>query len=395
MSINLVKIYTVAKNVNESVKQFNGERPYLSTGDLDVSKVDKIELVTFVNKPSRANLTAKKGDVIFARMQGTNKVLVIDEKSQDFIFSTGFMILRPSDEIHSNYLFHYLASNIFQGKKDKLCSGATQKALNNEKFYEIEIPLPPYKEQKRIAEILDKVQNVVNKQKTRIDKYDELTQSVFTEMFGIPIKNTKGFDKFFLKDVLKDIVAGTSYGGEERELKNNELGVLKISAVTSGYFLPKEYKAIPNTVIKKAVVNPKKGDLLFSRANTRELVGATCIVDEDYPSLFLPDKLWRLDLNNEKCDNYYLKAILTDIGIRNELTKTATGTSGSMLNISMNKLRDLEIPLPNISLQREFKKIVTRIDNQKIKSKINLEISSDLFSSLLQKAFNGELTKTK
>jgi type I restriction enzyme S subunit len=295
--------------------------------------------------------------------------------------------------IWMKYVYYFLDSYLGILRAGSI--GGVIKYIKINNLTEALIPLPTYDEQKRIAAILDKAQNVVQKQKERIEKYDALAQSVFTEMFGEPLRNSKGFNKIFIKDILKDIVAGTSYGGEERELKNDELGVLKISAVTSGFFLPKEYKAIPKTLIKKSVISPKKGDLLFSRANTRELVGATCIVDDDYPNLFLPDKLWRLDLNNEKCDNYYLKAILTDIGIRNELTKTATGTSGSMLNISMNKLRDLEIPLPNISLQQEFKKIVTRIDNQKIKSKYNLEISNNLFSSLIQKAFNGDLTKTK
>ncbi|UOR07404.1 restriction endonuclease subunit S [Hymenobacter aerilatus] len=218
-------------------------------------------------------------------------------------------------------------------------------------------------------------------------KYPEDQQCVDT---GDPVRNEKGWPVKKSSEIISDIVGGTSYGGEDRDLEPDELGVLKVSAVTKGYF-----KAVPKALINKKLIKPRKGDLLFSRANTRELVAATCIVDKDYDNLFLPDKLWRIDLNTELCNAIYFKHLLSKPEFRNELTKTATGTSGSMLNVSMAKLRSLKLPLPPIESQNRFAEIVTQIEAQKAAMQ-HLQLQSDaLFNSLLQRAFRGELGRAE
>ena len=121
---------------------------------------------------------------------------------------------------------------------------------------------------------------------------DELVQSIFYDMFGDPVENPMGWDFSFIHEVILSITSGWSLGGDERPMLNGEFGVLKISAVTSGKFLPQEYKVVSEDVLnstKQPLLKPCQGDLLFSRANTRELVAASCIVDKDYENLFLPE----------------------------------------------------------------------------------------------------------
>ena len=130
-----------------------------------------------------------------------------------------------------------------------------------------------------------------------------------------------------------------------------------------------------------------KGDLLFSRANTREMVGAVAIVDKDYKLLFLPDKLWKLNLYRELLSTHYLKFLLQHNGFRENLRKVATGTSGSMLNISKAKLNSLEIPLAPIDIQNKFADRIVEIEKQKAQVQESLSKSEDLFNALLQKAF--------
>jgi type I restriction enzyme S subunit len=83
MSINFVRFLQELDIVNEGVQSFVGERCYMATGDLSNEDTNELELVTYENKPSRAALTAKPGDVIFARMKGTNKVLLVTEKESN------------------------------------------------------------------------------------------------------------------------------------------------------------------------------------------------------------------------------------------------------------------------------------------------------------------------
>jgi type I restriction enzyme S subunit len=99
----------------------------------------------------------------------------------------------------------------------------------------------------------------------------------------------------------------------------------------------------------------KDGDILFSRANTAELVGATAEVVQPPQNLLLPDKLWRIDVpGGAPCSTRFLFRFLQQQAVRRELSKLATGTSDSMRNISQGRLRMLEVICPPRSLQDEF-----------------------------------------
>ena len=185
-------------------------------------------------------------------------------------------------------------------------------------------------------------------------------KSRFVEMFP-----PGRYEEKKLGDCLEQVVAGVNVNGQQRPIQPGEYAVLKISAVTKGYFKSDEYKVIdsPDTVAR--MVFPRKGDLLFSRANTREMVGATAIVDADYDNLFLPDKLWRLDFKPEVLTTY-AKSFLQLESTRRVLSSLATGTSGSMYNISMKKLRGVTMPLPPIELQQEFAAFVSQVDKSEL-----------------------------
>ncbi len=268
-------------------------------------------------------------------------------------------------------------------------NGATRGKLTKSSLNSIEIPLPPLPIQERIAAILDAADALRQKDQALLKKYNDLTQSLFLDMFGDPVTNPMGWEKIEFNKGIDDIKGGVSLGGEERQIENDELGVLKISAVTSGYFNANKYKVVDKFQIKKELVMPRKGDLLFSRANTREMVGAVAIVDKDYDYLFLPDKLWRLSLSQDILSTYFVKFILSHEGFRNSLRKLATGTSGSMLNISKAKLLSLHILCPDIKLQNQFAESIKAIEKQKEQVQANIRKSEDLFQSLLQRAFKG------
>ena len=381
-----VKILKVLDIINDSVSYYDGLRPFLSTGDLNLSKIEKLENLTFEEKPSRANLNVKEGDIILARMQGTIKVKVIDNAEQNIIVSTGFLVLRKKDNVDLDYLFNYLKTPIFQNDKNGLCTGATQKAINNGNFAKIEIPLPPLTTQKTIAAKLDKAQEIISYNKQLVEKYDQLTQSLFIDMFGDPVDNQKKWSVQKLRTGIKNLQSGLSLSGEERLLKDDEIAVLKISAVTSGIFKSTEHKVVNKLEIKKSIIFPKKGDLLFSRANTREKVGAVAIVDKDYDNLFLPDKLWRID-TNDLLNNVFLKFILSHKGFRHNIERVSTGTSGSMLNISMQKFLNIESPFPPMQLQQRFAQSIETIEIQKQWAQESLAKSEHLFQSLLKESF--------
>lgn len=336
----------------------------------------------------------RPGDTIIEKSGGSptqpvGRVVYFDLTDGVYLCSNFTSIIRPKTEVVDRFLFWFLF-NQHLAKNTLKYQNKTTGIINLQLTRYLEdsvINLPDLDTQRHIAALLDKADALRQKDRQLLAYYEQMPQAVFLEMFGDPVSNKKGWEVSAAKTLIHDIVAGDSYGGDERPLQENELGVLKVSAVTSGYFRPDEYKAVPVSSIRKAVVKPKIGDLLFSRANTRELVAATCIVDRDYDNVFLPDKLWRIDLDKELANSYYIKMLLSHRRFRDSLTKTATGTSGSMLNVSMEKLKALKMPVPPVDLQNEFAEIVKNIEQQKKLIIAQLATSEALFQSLLHESF--------
>ncbi len=183
-------------------------------------------------------------------------------------------------------------------------------------------------------------------------------------MFGDPLSSKKGWAEKSIAEITTDIIAGECLNGEARLKNAGEKAVLKVSAVTYGYFKEDEYKVLnADTKISKNIY-PQAGDLLFSRANTREYVGATALIEKDYPDLLLPDKLWKI-MPTKEVRTVFLKAVLSMPSVRQVLSESATGTSGSMYNISMQKLKRLVVIVPPIELQEQFTAFIQQTDKSK------------------------------
>lgn len=161
-----------------------------------------------------------------------------------------------------------------------------------------------------------------------------------------------------IRDTVLRLDAGASVLSEERMITNGEIGVLKVSAVSYGRFMPQAHKAVTiPTQIERLTVIPLKGTLLVSRANTYELVGASAYVENDYPDLFLSDKLWRIQ-TTEECDALWLSYVLSAANTRARIADRATGTSGSMKNISQSAFLSIKIPFPPFPEQRKIAEIL-------------------------------------
>ena len=271
-------------------------------------------------------------------------------------------------------------------------TGANYPAVSDKIIKQSEIPLPPLDEQRRIAAILDKADAIRRKRQQAIQLADDFLRSVFLDMFGDPVTNPKGWEVKPIKNGLKEVKSGWSAKGESFPCKEGEVGVLKISAVTSGVFKPLENKFVKRELTEgKKLVFPSKGDLLFSRANTRELVAATCIVTESRKDVFLPDKLWKVTADSSLLLPEFLHFMIQQPRFKNSLTSQATGTSGSMLNISKAKFENSMGIYPSIEMQAKFKAVFWKVNS--LLEVINISSSklSDGFNSLSQKAFAGEL----
>lgn len=136
------------------VQKFKGTKTYVSTGDSD--DMENGELVTFYNRPSRANVEPKTNDVIFAKMANTDKTFLIDDKLANYIFSTGFFDI-SSRNFDPRYLAYLVKSDEFDGYKNAYSEGTTQVSISDKRLKKICITYETdIQKQKQIADFLDK-----------------------------------------------------------------------------------------------------------------------------------------------------------------------------------------------------------------------------------------------
>lgn len=264
--------------------------------------------------------------------------------------------------------------------------------LNAARCLNLEIPLPTLSEQRRIAAILDQADALRNKRREALVLLNDLKQSIFVEMFGDLLANDRAWPWAAVSDFVAGFESGKSIVADDEDNSNSPFRVLKISAVTSLEYKPEHSKAIPSdyTPPKSHVV--RKGDLLFSRANTSELIGAVAFVSDTPENLLLPDKLWRFKWHEEpRAAPLYVLHLFQQQKFRNEVASRASGSSGSMKNISQPKVLSIRLGHPPLSLQEIFSSRMQVIEAIKCNHRASLKALDSLFASLQHRAFRGEL----
>lgn len=319
---------------------------------------------------------AEKGDILISVRAPIGAINIASEQC---CIGRGVAAIKPRlDFISADFLMHQLLAS--RKKLELMGTGSTFKAVGKKALNGFAISIYPKGDQDIIADQLDCIIQQIKATETQVVQLDQLVKSRFVEMF-----ESEDYGMRPMGDLVESVTAGTNVGGQQRPLGEGEYGVLKISAVTQGVFNPGEFKVVDDVSHIK-MIHPRKGDLLFSRANTSEMVGATAIVDKDYGDLFLPDKLWRLDPTDE-VETVFLKALLSSPSIRAEMSKVSTGSSGSMQNISMAKFRKLPAFLPPLALQQEFAAFASQVDKSRFIAQQQIEKLQMLYDSLAQDYF--------
>jgi hypothetical protein len=213
----------------------------------------------------------------------------------------------------------------------------------------------------------------------------QITVCLIQTMIG----RCQDFTSGYFDVVVMDECHRSIYGAWQTALSHFDALHIGLTATPAVYI---ERNTFPEVDPNRALITPRRGDLLFSRANTRELVAASCIVEADYPNLFLPDKLWRIAPFPNVAKSTFLKELFWNSGIRDKFRADSSGSSGSMLNISQNAVLRTEVPMPPLSLQEQFDQrawSVMEIARKVQQTSLRLE---HIWSELMKRAFSGQLT---
>ena len=372
----------------------NGDVRLIQLADIgDGFYIDKSS--RFLNSETAKRLKCtylKEGDILVARMPDPlGRACIFPKSEMPCVTVVDVCIIRPNpNKVDNRWLMHTINSAVMRQRINEYVTGTTRQRISRGNFSKLKISVPPLAEQRRIASILDQADELRQKRQQTIEKLNQLLQATFIDMFGDPVSNPKGWDLVRVGEVVNEFIGGKNI--ECPDESDSDYKILKVSAVTSKVYKPHESKFAPNTFEPNPLAIVEKGDLLFSRANTTELVAATAYVWETPENIVLPDKLWKFSISDEsKVNKLYLWDLFKNIEFRNELSKLSSGTSGSMKNISKGKLNELKMPLPPKELQDKFAEFSTKLWGQIKTFQQSSDSLDSLFNSLQNQAFNGTL----
>lgn len=270
-------------------------------------------------------------------------------------------------------------------------NGATRGKLNQSTLNKIKIPLPPLSEQKKIAAILDEADEFRQKTRALLTKYDTLTQSLFLDMFGDPVVNPKGWEKKELGEVTFKIGSGATPKGGKESYKSKGISLIRSMNVYDNRFLYKDLAFIDSNQARLLDnVEVKENDVLFN------ITGASVCRCSIVPKNVLPARVNQhvsiIRPNFLLLSSIFLNHLLISNNVKKKLMELGSGGGAIMQAITKEKLLVFKIPLPPITLQNQFAERIQQIEAQKVQAEQSLKKADDLFNSLLQKAFKGELT---
>ena len=263
-------------------------------------------------------------------------------------------------EIHTPYLLCYFQSYYFQHfLLSNVGARATIPGFNKDELENALIRIPEMCEQIEIASKITKVDELIGFHKQQLNVLDTLIKSRFIELFGDPIANQFGWDTTNIGAIVTEVRYGTSRPAVE----NGKYPYLRMNNLTfDGHLDLKDLKRIdiPEEEIEKCIV--RKGDVLFNRTNSVELVGKTCVFDLD-EEMVIAGYIIRVRLGQKMIPTVF-SAFMNSQPIK-ELFRGMAKGAVNQANINAQELQSIRIYLPPIDLQEQFAAFVEQTDKSK------------------------------
>jgi len=362
----------------------NGNIPWIKSGELKNRYLTEVEeKITQLAVNSSSAKIVPKGALLIAMYGAT-----VGEVSQllfDATTNQAVCSIIPDDSLCDvNYLYRYL-----QAQKDNLLNlrvGGGQPNISQGIIKDLIVPLPPLEEQRRIASILDKADDIRQKRQQAIAKLDELLQATFIDMFGDPVSNPKSWEFKLLKE-FGTFKNGLNYGKGESGVTRKYIGVgnfknfSKLDDIDSLGSIELNQDPSQDYFLKD-------GDLLFVRSNgNKELVGRCIAVYPKSELVTYSGFCIRYRIEKQGLTPEFISHLFRSESFRSSILKAGQGAN--IQNINQQSLGELKIPVPSEDLLAKWSKILNQVERQK--TLYSAELEHSLFSSLQQKAFNGTL----
>jgi len=361
------------------------------------------------------------GDVLMSRASGSpelvGSVALVKETRPKLMLSDKIFRIRLATEISPAHFVWMMSSRPTRSQIEQALSGGNGLANNlpQSVLLAFQLAVPPRQEQDAIASFLDrettKIDALVAEQEQLITLLKEKRQAVISHAVtkgldpSVPMK-ASGVE--WLGEVpahwsigrIKHVVASFEQGWSPQcenfpVESESDWGVLKVGCVNGGIFKPEENKALPADLMAIPALGVCLGDLLISRANTRELVGSAAVVPADHQNLLLCDKLYRLRLTPSLCLPGFLSLFLSTELARGQIELAATGASSSMLNIAQSTILEMSVPMPPVAEQATLLSTVDQrtLEQDQLISEavLSIELLKERRAALISAAVTGQI----
>ena len=344
-----------------AIKEFNNIKkglPVIKIGNILTDGTLNLGECQFSTEDINEKYHSKKGDIYVALSGATTGKLGIMEDEKKYIINQRVGIIRLKQKsVSQSYIKFFLLKQTERIIDE--ATGCAQPNISPKQIGEYDVPVFPEKEMLQISDILNNIVCVIKHYKAMIKKYDDLIKARFIEMFGRPFINNLNWESKQIKNVVNEVKYGTS----KPSVENGEYKYLRMNNLTyDGRFDLTDLKfiSLDNDELEKCVV--RKGDVLFNRTNSLDLIGKTADFDFD-EDMVIAGYIIRIRLKETIVPKFFSMYMNTD-EMKLHLRTIAKGAV-NQANINAQELQEIPIYLPPIELQNQFVNFVQQVDKSR------------------------------
>ncbi|MFD0772673.1 restriction endonuclease subunit S [Streptomonospora algeriensis] len=336
---------------------------------------------------SSAKARFHDGHVLFGRL----RPYLAKIARPDFggVCSTDILTITPGEFLDRDYLVHFLVRPEIVDLAASRTAGANLPRLSSQALMKFKVPLPPLDEQRRIATVLDKVDALRARRRQAIDLLDELVQSAFISMFDDPRGNPMGWER----EPLGDLMEHGPQNGVYKPARNYGSGtpIVRIDAFYDG--VVRDLGSLRRVDLDENEVERyglSCGDVLINRVNSLEYLGKCALIPSLQEPTVFESNMMRFRLDGGRVDPRYVTQFLQTNFAKSQILSSAKNAVNQS-SINQNDVRGLMVNVPPLGLQQEFVARVNVIEGLKEKNRAHLSHLDELFASIQQRAFRGDL----